>query len=91
VRTGGEPDRVVFEDFEVEQGPALRVYLSAARAGSPEPRYIEDFVDLGTLRSFRGAQEYRVPAGIDATDYRSVVIWCAEFDVGFIAAPLARL
>lgn len=81
---------VRFEDFEVEQGPALRVYLSKAAAGSPESRYDDEFVDLGELESFRGDQEYPVPGGTKVEGYRSVVIWCAEFDVGFVVAPITE-
>lgn len=80
--------QVRFSNFEVEQGPALRVYLSAAKAGSPEKRYDDDFVDLGELEAFDGDQSYDVPAGTPETVLRSVVIWCAEFSVGFVVAPL---
>jgi len=74
--------------FEVEQGPALHVYLSAAKAGSPERTYDDDFIDLGELRGFEGDQTFAIPDGTDMSLYRSVVIWCAEFSVGFVVAPL---
>lgn len=84
----GRSSEVRFTDFQVEQGPALRVYLSGAKAGSPEQRYIDDFVDLGKLRAFDGDQGYDVPPGTPKAVMRSVVIWCAEFSVGFVVAPL---
>jgi len=79
---------VRLSDFRVEQGPALRVYLSAARAGSDEGRYDNNFIDLGALEEFRGDQTYLVPSGTDLAVYRSIVIWCADFSVGFVVAPI---
>jgi hypothetical protein len=38
-------------------------------------------VDLGLLRAFKGGQNYKVPAGIDLSKYKSVVIWCEIFGV----------
>jgi hypothetical protein len=84
----GKRVEVRFTDFSVEEGPALRVYLSTAPAGSPESRYDDDFVDLGALTAFEGDQSYPLPADVDPGEYRSVVIWCAEFSVGFVVAPI---
>ena len=83
-------DRVIvrFEDLNVENGPDLRVYLSAAEADAPEHEFIADFVDLGALKGNIGNQNYDVPAGTDLDRYRSVTVWCREFSVGFAAAPL---
>ena len=79
---------VRLEDLNVENGPDLRVYLSAAAADAPEAEFIEDFVDLGALKGNIGNQNYEVPAETDLGRYHSVTIWCREFSVGFAAAPL---
>lgn len=84
----GDGVEIRFSEFRVEQGPALRVYLSAARAGAAEGAYDDDFIDLGALEAFRGDQTYAVPPDADIAAFRSVVIWCAEFDVGFVVAPI---
>jgi hypothetical protein len=47
-------------------------------------------VDLGRLRSFKGSQNYAVPAGVKLAQQRSVVIWCKEFGVLISPATLAR-
>jgi hypothetical protein len=39
------------------------------------------FVDLGRLKAFSGGQNYPIPAGVDVRKYKSVVIWCEQFDV----------
>lgn len=74
-----------FEDFEVENGPDLRVYLSAAGEGGD---YGADFVDLGGLKGNIGDQNYSIPESTDVTKYRSAVIWCRRFSVAFAVADL---
>jgi hypothetical protein len=77
-----------FEDFEIENGPDLKVYLSRAEADAPEGELATDFVDLGGLKGNVGDQNYLVPASVDLTRYRSAVVWCRRFSVGFAVAPL---
>ena len=77
------------EDFEVGPGPAFHVYL----VPRPEIRASGDvretmFVDLGKLRAFKGSQKYPIPAGVDLSDYPSVVIWCRQFGVLISPADL---
>ena len=79
-----------FEDFEVENGPDLKVYLSRAEANAPEDRLPADIVDLGGLKGNVGEQNYLVPASVDLTKYRSAVVWCRRFSVGFAVAPLGK-
>jgi hypothetical protein len=79
---------VRFEDFETTNGPDLRVYLSAAPADADPSLHDDDFADLGPLTASRGAQNYEVPTDVDTSRYRSVVVWCRRFSVGFAVAPL---
>ena len=50
-----------------------------------------DVVSLGSLQAISGRQEYALPAAVDLTRFGSVVIWCADFDVGFAGALLDAL
>lgn len=77
-----------FEDLDTSNGPDLRVYLSEIPAGDDWYAYGERFIDLGPLKGNRGDQNYEVPAGTDLSKYRSAVIWCRRFTVGFGVAPL---
>lgn len=77
-----------FEGLDTDNGPDLRVYLSAAPADGDEAAHDDDFVDLGDLTANRGDQNYAVPADVDVSRYRSAVVWCRRFSVGFAAAPL---
>ena len=42
----------------------------------------------GHLKANRGDQNYVIPAGTDIASFRSAVIWCVRFKVGFGVAPL---
>jgi hypothetical protein len=78
-----------FEDFEVENGPDLRVYLSTAPADSSDDDvFNEDFIDLGGLKGNVGNQNYRVPGDVELARYESAVVWCRRFSVGFAVAPI---
>ncbi len=79
-----------FEDFEVTNGPALKVWLVA----HDNPRSNGDVTDnewisLGDLKGSVGDQNYTIPDEVDLSVYRSVVIWCEPFGVLFAGAPLA--
>ena len=80
---------VRLEGFETSNGPALFVYLSQNPADGEEAAFDDAAVDLGALKGNVGDQNYAVPAGVDATGYTSVVIWCDRFDAAFGAADLA--
>lgn len=75
--------------FKVGPGPRYHVYLvpePAIRRSEQVPDTM--FVDLGRLRAFEGSQSYAIPDGVELTDYPSVVIWCAQFDVLISPADL---
>lgn len=77
------PDQFVLrlEDFSVRNGPDLFVYLSTNADG-----WSEDALNLGELRATDGSFNYDVPAGVDVSQYRSVVVWCRAFAVLFSTA-----
>lgn len=78
-----------FEELNTLNGPDLRVYLSEVPAGGDAHAYGEDFVDLGQLKGNKGNQNYLVPEDVDLTRFKSAVIWCRRFTVGFGVAPLS--
>ena len=85
-------ERTVFlgDDFEVGPGPAFHVYLvpkSNVRSSSDVADTM--FVDLGGLRAFKGSQKYPIPAGVDLTEFPSVVVWCQQFSVLISPADLS--
>ena len=80
---------VRFEDFATSNGPVLVVWLSRNSATGDDDAFDDDHVVLGPLKGNIGDQNYVVPAGVDATGYASVVVWCDRFNVSFGAADLA--
>jgi len=77
------------EQLSTSNGPDLRVYLSHIPASSDLHAYRTGFIDLGALKGNRGSQNYAIPAGTDLTAFKSAVIWCRRFAVGFGVAPLS--
>jgi hypothetical protein len=88
LRLAGGKRFLRFEDFSTSNGPDLRVYLSAKPASDDWRGYDRDFVDLGDLKANVGNQNYQIPADVDLDRYRSAVVWCRRFTVGFAVAPL---
>lgn len=77
------------EEFEVEDGPDLHVYLTTQdTVENTSGVDLADGLDLGVLKGLSGDQNYELPAGIDLTAYKYVVIWCVPYQVAFAAAPL---
>jgi len=80
--------RLTLTDFEVDNGPDLRVYLvTGAATGEGD---VGEVADLGALKGNRGDQQYTVPGRIDTRRYDTAVIWCRAFSVNFAAARLNR-
>jgi hypothetical protein len=76
------------ERLSTSNGPDLRVYLSHVPASNDLHAYQTGFIDLGALKGNRGSQNYALPAGTDLSAFKSAVIWCRRFAVGFGVAPL---
>jgi hypothetical protein len=87
IRTASGERVLTLTNFDVDNGPDLRVYLVAGRARDESE--VDDFRDLGGLKGNRGNQQYELPSGLDLRRYSTVVIWCRAFSVHFARAPLA--
>ena len=81
IATAADQFVVRLEEFSVQNGPDLFVYLSTNPDG-----WSEDALNLGELRATDGSLNYDVPAGVDVSQYQSVVIWCRAFAVLFSTA-----
>jgi hypothetical protein len=81
---------VQFASLDTSDGPDLYVYLSPHASGSSEKTFGQGFTSLGKLKGNRGDQVYEIPAGVDVSAIRSVVIWCQRFSAGFAVAPLEQ-
>ena len=75
-----------FEDFRSKNGPDLHVYLSTEAPTSTFAGLGANEIHLGALKGNVGNQNYEVPADVDLSQYRSVVIYCVPFRVVFSTA-----
>ncbi|WP_422735628.1 DM13 domain-containing protein [Micromonospora sp. WMMD729] len=98
VRMVRNPDgshQLEIDGLDTSDGPDLRVWLSdqKVRAGTAGWRVFDDgrYAELGKLKGNHGDQVYRLAAGIDPAQFRSVSIWCKRFAVSFGAAELAAV
>jgi len=85
---GSEQRFLRFENFSTDNGPDLRVYLSASDANADGGTFDDDFIDLGVLKGNIGDQNYEIPVGVDLAVYDTVVVWCVRFSTPFTAADL---
>jgi len=80
---------VQLTNFEVTNGPDLKVYVSSASNVENADDVTEsNWTNLGVLKGNKGDQIYRLPADVSIDDVKSVVIWCEAFSVLFSAASL---
>jgi Electron transfer DM13 len=80
---------VRFEDLDTSDGPDLRVYLTDQPV-SDDWHVWDDgrYLDLGALKGNVGDSNYAIPDGVELDAFRTVVIWCRRFTVGFAVAPI---
>ncbi len=77
-------------------GPDLVVILHRSDnvIGSTKPPSYSlkkgDYIVLGRLQKFSGAQSYAIPKNVNLADYKSAVIWCRKFNATFGAAKLSN-
>jgi len=76
-------------NFSVTNGPDLFVYLVAE--ANPGRSDIAAGLNLGELQANNGNQNYVIPAGTDIARYKSVSIWCRQFQVNFAIAALGEV
>lgn len=78
-----------FEDLDATNGPDLHVFLSKEIPTNTFDGVGDDALDLGELKGNVGNQNYDIPADVDVTQFKSVVIYCVPFGVTFSSAALS--
>ena len=73
------------ENFDATNGPDLFVTL---HSGTDPEQDQGEYFQIAPLKGNRGDQNYDLPADIDLSQYKSVVIWCRTFNVVFGYATL---
>lgn len=81
-------------DFRTDSGPDLFVILHQSDdvigSSAPPAHPIEegDYVTLAPLQTVSGSQRYPIPETVNLDGYRSVAIWCRQFNATFGAASI---
>lgn len=77
------------QGLDTTNGPDLRVVLTDQPVSS-DPSVWDDgeLVDLGPLKGNVGSSNYEIPTGLDLSGFRTAVIWCRRFSVGFGVAAI---
>jgi Electron transfer DM13 len=87
-KEGGKNYLEFDQSFRSDSGPDLFVILyrdsKVPKSGIRE----QDYVTLAPLKSTSGSQRYLLPERVNLADYKSVAIWCRQFNATFGFAPL---
>ncbi len=76
-----------FENFDIENGPDLEVYLVP---GPDQTSLVDGSVHLGALKGNVGDQNYQLPPGTElAPGAYTALVWCEAFSVEFVGATIA--
>jgi hypothetical protein len=94
-KEAGRQVLVLSRDFRTnDSAPDLKVAFSPSAtplAMSKPPKYElkpGSYTVLAPLRSSKGAQSYVIPASINLSQQKSVLIWCQKFNATMAWAPL---
>jgi len=79
----GDQTVIVFgENFKAKNGPDLKVFLSPQSVANVTGKTATNgAVLLGELTSTKGVQEYVLPAGVEISDFGSVLVHCEAYSV----------
>nr|WP_070959807.1 DM13 domain-containing protein [Hyphomonas sp. Mor2] len=79
----GDKTFIVFgEDFRAANGPDLKIFLSPQTVSEVTGKTaVNGAINIGELKSTKGAQEYEVPAGVDLSNFNSVLVHCEAYSV----------
>ena len=80
-----------FERFRVSANADLFVWVSSERAPRTTRAALRaPHLQVATLKSTLGSQNYVLPRSVDRRGVRSVVIWCEPIRIAYAAATLTR-
>jgi hypothetical protein len=76
-------------DFRTSNGPDVKItFVAAAEAKDDATVKRAGYLSIAPMKGNVGDQNYELPADLDLSTYRTVVIWCERFAVNFGAASL---
>jgi hypothetical protein len=89
VNENGKRFLVFDENFKTDSGPDLFVILHRNSTVPASGVREKDYVQLARLQKINGTQRYVIPTNVELADFRSVAVWCKQFNATFGFAPLS--
>ena len=78
----GQSFIVFSDDFKTKNGPDLKIFLSPKSTADVNGKNaVEGSINLGVLKSNKGAQEYAIPAGTDLSTFSTVLVHCEAYSI----------
>lgn len=71
------------QTFQTDEGPDLYVILHRDDNLPITGLRSQDLVIIGRLQKIKGSQRYRIPNNINLANFRSVAIWCRQYNANF--------
>jgi len=86
---GGQTYIKLSDDFKTRNAPDLKIFLSPLSVGELNGKNAtEGSLLISALSSNKGGQIYEVPAGLDISNYASIIIHCEAYSKLWSAASL---
>jgi len=87
--TDGAQFIVLSKDFKTSDGPDLKIFLSPQAIGTVNGTNVtKKALRVAKLKSNKGAQRYKLPAGTDLKRFKSLAIHCEKYSKLFAASSL---
>ncbi|MEM8954957.1 MAG: DM13 domain-containing protein [Verrucomicrobiota bacterium] len=89
VEEGGKQYVVLSSDFSTKSAPDLKLFLSPTGLGEVNGKNATSgSVLVAKLKSNKGSQKYEIPAGVDLSRYKTILIHCEKFSKLWSGAAL---
>ena len=80
---------ILDEAFKTKKAPDLKLFLSKQPLADTDGKNAtRDAVLIAPLKSHKGGQRFSIPAGVDLSDYRTLLLHCEKYSKLWGGAPL---
>lgn len=80
---------VLSDDFKARKAPDLKIFLHTAAAADVNNDNAANGVFVAELKSHKGGQAYKLPAGLDLSSFKSFVIHCEQYSKFWAAGDIS--
>jgi len=80
---------VLSDDFKTRSAPDLKLFFSKNNfSGVTGSNATQDSIFVAKLNSAKGGQAYKIPAGVNISDYQSLILHCEQYSKLWASTPL---